>query len=86
MFDVQYSPCFMEEWDMGLQVIQAGLACYAVPVKEFEHDWGISQSTHNNCISYFGRNVFRNHILRGNRQKFLNKWFHCKIDRRPLSR
>ena len=76
MFDVQYSPCFMEEWDMGLQVKQAGLACYAVPVTSFEHDWGISQTTENTRICYFGRDVFRNDILRENRKKFLRKWFN----------
>ncbi len=78
MFDVQYSPCFMEEWDMGLQVIQAGLACYAVPVIEFEHDWGISQTPENKRINYFGREVLRNDILRTNRQKFISKWFGRK--------
>jgi GT2 family glycosyltransferase len=76
MFDVQYSPCFMEEWDMGMQVLQAELACYAVPVTDFDHDWGISQSKENNKINYFGRNVFRNDILRENRKKFLSKWFN----------
>ena len=30
-FDVRYSPCFMEEWDIGLQVIKAGLAAYVIP-------------------------------------------------------
>lgn len=74
-FDAQYSPCFMEEWDMGLQVIQAGLACYAVPVTDFEHDWGISQSKENNKINYFGREVYRNDILLENREKFIAKWF-----------
>ncbi len=75
MFDVQYSPCFMEEWDMGLQVLQAELACYAVPVSDFEHDWGISQSKENTMINYFGRVVYRNDILLENRKKFLTKWF-----------
>ncbi len=75
MFDVQYSPCFMEEWDMGMQVLQAELASYAVPVTDFEHDWGISQSQENDRINYFGRDVYRNDILVANREKFLTKWF-----------
>ena len=75
-FDVSYSPCFMEEWDMGLQVIQAELACYTVPVTSFEHHWGISDSRENTRISYFGRDVFRNEVLESNRRKFLAKWFH----------
>jgi hypothetical protein len=75
MFDVRYSPCFMEEWDMGLQVSRAGLACYAAPVLDFEHDWGISASKENSRINYFGRQVFRNDVLLENRKKFLDKWF-----------
>lgn len=74
-FDVQYSPCFMEEWDMGLQAIQAELACYAVPVVDFEHHWGISGSQENTPISYFGRQVYRNDVLVANRNKFMRKWF-----------
>ena len=75
MFDTRYSPCFMEEWDMGMQVLQAELACYAVPVNDFEHDWGISQSQENTKINYFGRDVYRNDIIAENRKKFLAKWF-----------
>lgn len=74
-FDVRYSPCFMEEWDMGLQVIQAELACYTVPVTDFDHEWGVSGSRDNTKISYFGREVTRNDILTANREKFLRKWF-----------
>jgi GT2 family glycosyltransferase len=74
-YDVRYSPCFMEEWDMGLQVIQAELACYAVPVSDFDHHWGVSAARDNRVISYFGREVRRNEVLAGNREKFLAKWF-----------
>jgi hypothetical protein len=80
MFDVQYSPCFMEEWDMGMQVLKAELACYAVPVSDFEHDWGISQSKENTKINYFGRAVYRNDVLLGNRKKFLAKWFDNDLE------
>jgi glycosyltransferase involved in cell wall biosynthesis len=74
MFDVRYSPCFMEEWDMGMQVIKAGLACYAVPVTDFDHEWGISGNSENSPIQYFGRTVFRNDTLLANRKKFKEKW------------
>ena len=75
MFDVRYSPCFMEEWDMGLQVIQSGLATYAVPVIEYEHHWGITSAQENTSINYFGREVYRDDIIIENRRKFLSKWF-----------
>jgi GT2 family glycosyltransferase len=74
MFDIQFSPCFFEEWDMGLQVMQAGLACYAVPVRDFEHHWGVSADT-DLSINYFGRKVDRNDIVLKNRERFIAKWF-----------
>ena len=74
-FDVRYSPCFMEEWDMGLQVIKAGQAAYAVPVTEYEHHWGITSSQENSKINYFGREVYRDDVIIENRKKFLLKWF-----------
>ena len=74
-FDVRYSPCFMEEWDMAAQVLKAGLCCYAVPVKDYKHDWGISGSRENTPIQYFGKTVYLDDILRDNRKKFKEKWF-----------
>lgn len=72
-FDVQFSPCFYEEWDMGLQVMQAGLACYAVPVKDFEHHWGASQDE-GLSVNYFGREITREEIMSKNRERFVAKW------------
>jgi GT2 family glycosyltransferase len=75
MFDIRFSPCFFEEWDMGLQVMQAGLACYAVPATDFEHHWGVSQAASGNShINYFGRQLHRDDILAENRKKFIEKW------------
>jgi len=73
MFDVQLSQCFYEELDMGLQVMQAGLACYAVPVKDFEHHWGASHEE-NLSVNYFGRAVSRKEIMTKNRERFVAKW------------
>lgn len=77
-FDVRYSPCFMEEWDMGMQVIRADLAIYTVPVVDFEHEWGISGSKENKLIHYFGRPVHRDMVIAQNRIKFRDKWFGNK--------
>jgi len=73
-FDVQFSPCFFEEWDMGLQVMQAGLACYAVPVTEFAHVWGVSKAGDETTINYFGREMRRPDIYLGNFKRFAAKW------------
>lgn len=75
LFDVRYSPCFMEEWDMGMQILTAGLACYVIPVHAYEHHWGISGTAENIPINYMGRTVYRHEILHKNQQKFLEKWF-----------
>ncbi|BBO79782.1 hypothetical protein DSCO28_03480 [Desulfosarcina ovata subsp. sediminis] len=74
-FDVRYSPCFSEEWDMGLQVIKAGLASYIVPVNGFAHEWGISGHPENDEIIYFGKRMNRDEILVNNKKKFIEKWF-----------
>jgi GT2 family glycosyltransferase len=74
MFDVQFSPCFFEEWDMGLQVRHVGLASYAVPVVNFEHEWGVSHAPGDHKINYFGRVLQRDDILIDNRDKFRVKW------------
>lgn len=73
-FDIQYSPCFFEEWDMGLQLKRKGLACYAVPVTDFDHHWGVSQSDSDKMINYFGKEMSRDDILLQNRVKFVKKW------------
>ena len=74
-FDVRYSPCFMEEWDMGLEVINAGLSSYAVPVLDYEHCCGVSHSKENPEINYFGRTVYRDDIYSASIKKFKEKWF-----------
>lgn len=73
MFDIQFSPCFFEEWDMGIQVMQSGLACYAVPVVDFEHHWGVSKGSEM-PINYFGRDITRDEALLENRNRFIKKW------------
>jgi GT2 family glycosyltransferase len=84
MFDVQFSPCLYEEWDMGLQVIKAGLACYAVPVKDFEHHWGASHDE-DLSVNYFGREVSRKEIMTKNRERFMAKWLSGMKDKTPSS-
>jgi GT2 family glycosyltransferase len=73
-FDVRFSPCQFEEWDMGLQVIQAGLSCYAAPVTGFEHHWGVSAESGDRVINYFGRDMFLKDIYKANQEWFSKKW------------
>ena len=74
-FDCRFSPCFYEEWDMGLQVMLAGLHSYAVPVTGFDHYWGLSQADEDPIINYFGRALRRSDIRLTNKNKFIGKWF-----------
>ena len=69
-FDCRFSPCFYEEWDMGLQVMHAGLHSYAVPVAGFDHHWGISQADDDPSIKYFGHALRRSDIRLANKNKF----------------
>lgn len=73
-FDIRFSPCFMEEWDMGLRVKQSGLACYTVPCEGYEHVWGVSQDR-GQAIIYFGREMTRSQIMEKNADLFREKWF-----------
>jgi glycosyltransferase involved in cell wall biosynthesis len=57
-----------------MQIMEAGLACYAVPVTGFDHEWGISGNRENTPVHFFGRTVFRNDVLLSNREKFKEKW------------
>jgi len=84
-FDCRFSPCFYEEWDMGLQVMHAGLHSYAVPVTDFDHHWGISQADEDPIINYFGRELRRSDIRHTNRNKFVSKWFEKLGYRLPFS-
>lgn len=75
-FDIRYSPCFFEEWDMGLQIMQEKLSLYAVPVLEFDHHWGMSMEKDEREIVYFGRTIKRGDVMIANRKKFIEKWRH----------
>jgi hypothetical protein len=79
-FDVQFSPCFLEEWDMGLQVMKENLNCYTVPVDGYEHHMGISLAESDKTVNYFGKFLRRDDILLQNARAFANKWLKkCNV-------
>ena len=75
LFDARFSPCFFEEWDIGLQAREENLACYAVPVAEFDHFWGVSHCPEAR-INYFGSESTAAEIWQRNARKFMDKWRH----------
>jgi SAM-dependent methyltransferase len=54
--------------------MQSGLACYVVPVTDYEHHWGVSANREGQTVVYFGRELSRDQILMENREKFKQKW------------
>lgn len=72
-FDNQYTPCYFEEWDLGLQIKQQDLKSYAVPVNGFEHEWSGSIRALRR-ISYLNKEEASGEILERNRKLFWSKW------------
>ena len=77
-FENAYTPCYFEEWDLGLQIKQAGLAAYVVPTGAYDHHWSGSIRALREIGSY-GRSETAGEILLRNRQLFLNKWRHLAV-------
>ncbi len=72
-FDNQYTPCYFEEWDMGLQIKQNGLKSFIVPVNGYEHEWSGSIRALRK-INYLDKEETAGEILNRNRQLFWSKW------------
>lgn len=72
-FEDAYTPCYFEEWDLGLQVKQAGLRSYVIPVTGYDHHWsGTIRALRQ--IEYYANAETAGDILKRNRQYFLAKW------------
>jgi hypothetical protein len=72
-FDAQYTPCYMEEWDIGLQCRQRGWKSYVVPTTSFDHEWSGSIRALR-TIKYMRREETSFDILERNRVLFKHKW------------
>jgi len=74
-FDNIYTPCYFEEWDIGLQCRLMGYKCYAVPVTGYEHEWSGSIRSLSK-IDYMNREEGREEIYARNRTQFQFKWLN----------
>ena len=72
-FDNQYTPCYFEEWDLGLQIKMNQLKSYIVPVNGYEHEWSGSIRALRK-INYLNKEETAGEILERNRQLFWTKW------------
>lgn len=72
-FENGFTPCYFEEWDLGLQIKRSGLKNYIVPTAAYEHHWsGTIRALRS--ISFYEKNETAGEILFRNRRMFLNKW------------
>lgn len=72
-FENAFTPCYFEEWDLGLQIKRAGLKSYVVPTTAYTHHWSGSIAARQE-IDFMGRSESPQEILRRNRLLFLAKW------------
>ncbi len=72
-FENAFTPCYFEEWDIGLQIKRAGLKSYVVPTTAYTHHWSGSIAARRE-IDFMGRSETPQDILRRNRVMFLAKW------------
>jgi GT2 family glycosyltransferase len=72
-FENSFTPCYFEEWDIGLQIKMKGLKSYVVPTTAYDHHWsGTIRALRT--IPYMGREETAGEIITRNRQLFLAKW------------
>ena len=72
-FENMFTPCYFEEWDLGLQCRLMGVKCYIVPTAGYEHEWSGSIRALR-TIKYFRSEESSREILDRNRVLFLEKW------------
>lgn len=72
-FENGFTPCYFEEWDLGLQIKRAGLKSYIVPTSGYDHHWSGSIRALRE-ISFYEKAETAGDILQRNRLLFFNKW------------
>ena len=72
-FENDFTPCYFEEWDLGLQIKQSGLKSYIVPTTAYDHHWSGSIRALSE-IRYYDKTETAEEILNRNRKLFLSKW------------
>lgn len=72
-FENSFTPCYFEEWDLGLQIKRAGLKNYIVPTTGYDHHWsGTIRALRE--IRFYEKAETAGEILLRNRLLFFNKW------------
>jgi glycosyltransferase involved in cell wall biosynthesis len=71
-FENKFTPCYYEEWDMGIQVKAKGLKGYIIPVTEYEHEFNTKSRT--GSLSYMRTEETVLDISSRNQKLFWKKW------------
>lgn len=72
-FENGFTPCYFEEWDLGLQIKRAGLKNYIVPTSGYDHHWsGTIRALRE--INFYEKAETAGEIMMRNRRLFLTKW------------
>jgi tetratricopeptide (TPR) repeat protein len=72
-FDNRFTPCYREEWDIGLQIKSANLCCYIAPVTDYDHQWSGSIRAYKK-IRYYDQEQTPKEILERTGRDFQQKW------------
>lgn len=72
-FENGFTPCYFEEWDLGLQIKRAGLKNYIVPTSDYDHHWSGSIRALRE-INFYEKAETAGEIMLRNRRLFLTKW------------
>lgn len=72
-FENKFTPCYYEEWDIGLQIKLAGLKSYIIPSVSYDHIWGGSIGSYKK-IKYLDQEETARDILNRNAEIYTKKW------------
>lgn len=72
-FDNRYTPCYREEWDIGLQIKRANLKCYIAPATNYDHQWSGSIRSYKK-IRFYDQEQTPQEILERTGRDFQQKW------------
>ncbi len=78
IFENKFTPCYFEEWDLGMQLRFTGLKGYVVPCEGYDHDFN---SLHRKGdIDFLGERRSLQDILERNHKYFWSKWLNIARD------
>jgi hypothetical protein len=72
-FFPEYIPCYMEEWDLAMQMKSHDLLALRVQIDDYAHEWGGTVNSLEK-IDCLGSSYEKSEILNSNRLKFVERW------------